>query len=98
MARPPVAEEGDGLQMWRVATNIMNKQSWTTNKGWSSSLGAWCGTDDSSPPQKNYFLRNVTQGLGRSKWEDNIKMDLREIGWGECTGFIWLRMGIISAR
>jgi hypothetical protein len=25
-------------------------------------------------------------------WEDNIKMDLREIGWGVCTGLIWLWM------
>jgi hypothetical protein len=23
-------------------------------------------------------------------WEDNIKMDLKEIGWGVCTGLIWL--------
>jgi hypothetical protein len=25
--------------------------------------------------------------------EDNIKMNLREIGWGIWTGFIWLRIG-----
>jgi hypothetical protein len=24
------------------------------------------------------------------RWEDNIKIDLRDIGW---TGFIWLRIG-----
>jgi hypothetical protein len=29
----------------------------------------------------------------RHRWEDNIKMDLREIGWGVLTGFIRLRMG-----
>ncbi|KAJ4443652.1 hypothetical protein ANN_05327 [Periplaneta americana] len=29
----------DGLQIWRVAANILNKQSWTADKGWSSSLG-----------------------------------------------------------
>jgi len=28
--RPPI---------WRVAGNTLNKQPWTTNKGWSSSLG-----------------------------------------------------------
>jgi hypothetical protein len=33
--------------------------------------------------------------LGRPcrRWEDNIKMDLREVGWGEWTGSIWLRKG-----
>jgi hypothetical protein len=39
MARPQVADGGDGLQIWRVAANILNKQSRTADKGWSSSLG-----------------------------------------------------------
>jgi hypothetical protein len=26
-------------------------------------------------------------------WEDNIKMNLREIGWLIWTGLIWLRIG-----
>jgi hypothetical protein len=26
MARPRVADGGDGLQIWRLAANIMNKQ------------------------------------------------------------------------
>jgi hypothetical protein len=32
--------------------------------------------------------------LGRPKgrWEDNIKMDLKEVGWGAWTGLIWLRI------
>jgi hypothetical protein len=29
----------------------------------------------------------------RSKWADNIKTDLREIGWGVWTVLIWLRIG-----
>jgi hypothetical protein len=32
-------------------------------------------------------------GRPRCKWEDNIKMDLREIGLGMWIGFIWLRIG-----
>jgi hypothetical protein len=32
-------------------------------------------------------------GRPRRRWEDNIKMDLREIGWGALTGLIWLRIG-----
>jgi hypothetical protein len=29
----------------------------------------------------------------RRRWEDNIKMDLREVEWGPWTGSIWLRIG-----
>jgi hypothetical protein len=29
----------------------------------------------------------------RRRWEDNIKMDLQEVGWAAWTGFIWLRLG-----
>jgi hypothetical protein len=29
----------------------------------------------------------------RRRWEDNIKIDLQEFGWGSWTGLIWLRMG-----
>jgi hypothetical protein len=33
-------------------------------------------------------------GRPRRRWEDNIKMDLREVGWGWAwTGSIWLRIG-----
>jgi hypothetical protein len=27
------------------------------------------------------------------RWENNIKMDFREVGWGTLTGSIWLRIG-----
>jgi hypothetical protein len=32
-------------------------------------------------------------GRPRRRWEDNIKMDLQEVGWGAWTGLIWLRTG-----
>jgi hypothetical protein len=34
-------------------------------------------------------------GRQRRRWVDNIKMDLREIGWDGVvwTGLIWLRIG-----
>jgi hypothetical protein len=32
-------------------------------------------------------------GRPRRRWEDNIKMDLQELGWGTWTGLIWLRIG-----
>jgi hypothetical protein len=44
-----VADGGDGLQIWKVAANILNKQSRTADKGWSSSLGVGSGANSSSP-------------------------------------------------
>jgi hypothetical protein len=32
-------------------------------------------------------------GRPRRRWEDNIKMDLQDVGWGAWTGSIWLRIG-----
>jgi hypothetical protein len=49
MARPRVADRGDGLQKWRVAANILNKQSWRADSGWSSSLGVGRGANNPSP-------------------------------------------------
>ena len=37
--RPPI---------WRVAANKLNKQSWTADKGWSSSLGVVRGANNPS--------------------------------------------------
>jgi hypothetical protein len=38
MARPQVANGEDDLQIWRVAVNILNKQSRRADKGWYTSL------------------------------------------------------------
>jgi hypothetical protein len=37
----------------------------------------------------------VKRQLGRPmhRWEDNIKMDLQEVGWEAWTGTMWLRIG-----
>jgi hypothetical protein len=48
MARIRVAEKGDGLQICRVAENILSKQSRTADSGWSSSLGVGRGANN--PP------------------------------------------------
>jgi hypothetical protein len=39
MSRPRVAGREDGLQIWRVAANILNNHSRTADRGWPSSLG-----------------------------------------------------------
>jgi hypothetical protein len=57
MARPQVAIGGDGLQVWRVAANILNKQLRTGDKGWSSSLGVGLTTH-----RKNRFVTKYYEG------------------------------------
>jgi hypothetical protein len=47
MARPQVADGRDSFQIRRVAANILNKQSRTADKGWSSSLGVGRGANNS---------------------------------------------------
>jgi hypothetical protein len=54
MARPRVADGRDGLQHWRLAANILNKQPRTDDKGWSSSLGVGRGL--TTPHRKNKLV------------------------------------------
>jgi hypothetical protein len=49
MARPQVADGGDGIQIWRVAANILNMLSQTADSGWSSSLGVGQGANNPPP-------------------------------------------------
>jgi hypothetical protein len=32
-------------------------------------------------------------GRPMHRWEDNIKMNFQETGWGACTGLIWFSIG-----
>jgi hypothetical protein len=61
-ARPWVADTGDGLQSWRIAAKILNKQSQTDDKGWSSSLGLDEGLI--IPYREEKHVKNITQVLG----------------------------------
>jgi hypothetical protein len=77
--RPPI---------WRVAANVLKKQSRTADKGGPPDWGL--GERLTTPHRENVFLlrnihrQSVGPGLGRPKrrWEDNIKMDLKELGCG----------------
>jgi hypothetical protein len=62
MAHSGGEDGGDGLQIWKVAANILSKQSRTTDKVWSSSLGVRREADNSSP-QKISLLLYATQSL-----------------------------------
>jgi hypothetical protein len=33
-------------------------------------------------------------GRPRCRWEDDIRMDLREVGWKVWNGFLWLQIWI----
>ena len=46
---------------WRVAANILNKQSRTAEKGWSSSLGVGRGANNASPSKKMVCNTNKTR-------------------------------------
>jgi hypothetical protein len=48
MARPQVANESDGLQIWRVVANILNKQPRVADEGFASVLGVERGDLNSS--------------------------------------------------
>jgi hypothetical protein len=49
MAHPQFADGEDGLQLWRVAANKLNKQPQTATKGCTSSLEVGCGSNNLSP-------------------------------------------------
>jgi hypothetical protein len=44
-----MAHQADGLQISRVAVNILNKQLQTANRGWPSSLGVGWGAKNPQP-------------------------------------------------
>jgi hypothetical protein len=73
-------------QIWGEAVNILKKQLWTTDKGWSSNLGVGQGTNNSSL-QKTNLLQNVTHwvsDLGRLFGMTNKMENGHEIWNSEC--------------
>jgi len=48
VARPQVVDGGDGLQIWRVVANILNKQSKRADRSWSSSFGVGRAAESNS--------------------------------------------------
>jgi hypothetical protein len=49
MAHPQFADGEDGLQLWRVAADKLNKQPQTVDKECASSLEVGCGSNNLSP-------------------------------------------------
>jgi hypothetical protein len=36
--------------------------------------------------------KNIPLGRPRSRWENNIKTNLKKVGWGKWIGLLWLRI------
>jgi hypothetical protein len=71
MAHPWVVDdEGDSLQIWRVAVNILDKQSQTDNN--VCGPPAWGLNEElTTQHKKTNLLQHVTQGLGiKILWND----------------------------
>jgi hypothetical protein len=56
LALPWVAVGDYSLQIWRVVTNVLNRQSLTPKKRWSSSLGVGQEVNNFSPKKKNQLV------------------------------------------
>jgi hypothetical protein len=88
MARPQVADGGDGLQVWRAAVNILNKLSRTADRGWSSSMVVERGVTHSTV--KSQYVtkcctgpRTLTDSSERPKQR---KLDLIFVTWNGMSG------------
>jgi hypothetical protein len=68
MARPQVADGGDGLQIWRVVANMLNKQSRTADKKRPSSLEL--GVELTTPHHKK--LSVIKCYMGPWIWTDSL--------------------------
>jgi hypothetical protein len=64
----------DGILMWKVAANVLNKQSWTADKRWSSSLRV------NSYYFIYFFSTSTTNSMEQSpSWEANWSLATKEI-------------------
>jgi hypothetical protein len=75
MARPQVADGGNGLQIWRVAANIFNKQSRTADKRWSSNFSG-LGVGLTTPHRKKLSCYENSQ----EAW-DILFSTIRHVLW-----------------
>ena len=61
MASPQFADGGEDFRVWRVAGNVLNKQSRTADNVWSSTLGT--GGGNANPHCKKKKILNVLRNL-----------------------------------
>jgi hypothetical protein len=65
-------------------------------------MGGTCSTDGEGRGVCRVLVGKlrVKRPLGRPRfrWEDNIKMDLQEVGCGLWTGSMWFRIGTVGGH
>ena len=69
MERPQVADGGTA-SIWRLAANILKKQSRTDDKGWSSIYGGWARYTQLLTI-KTYQVTKYSKGMPRT-WTDTL--------------------------
>jgi hypothetical protein len=62
MVHPQVVNGANGLQICRIAAHILNKQSWTDDKGWSSTLECGQGANNCSCEHDDESLGSIKGG------------------------------------
>ena len=68
MARSQVADRGYGLQIWRVTANMLNKQSWTADRGGPPD---WVLVEGLTTPHRKKEI--VTNPLDKPRsWTDSM--------------------------
>jgi hypothetical protein len=78
----------NGLQLWRVSANILNKKLQTNNKRWSSSWGVEREADNTSPKENKFVTKNETEP---QTWSDSL--DKRSKQWN-----MDMRFGLWNVR
>jgi hypothetical protein len=78
MTRLQLAGGGEGLQIWKVAGNILNMPSRTVDEEWSSSLEVG-RTLTTTYRKKSSMLRKITEGLRLSRiiWWCGVTLNLQ---------------------
>jgi hypothetical protein len=68
MARPQVADGEDGLQIWREAAKLLNKQLRTADRGWFSTLGIGLGVTTPTVKLLNLLRITIKKLVGVVEW------------------------------
>jgi hypothetical protein len=77
MMCPKFADRGQGLQIWKVSVNILNKQLQTANKGWSSIKNQHV-TRCYTGPQTWFFWNDLSNGT----WTRDLEIGMSRVSIG----------------